>query len=166
MDGAPGSLLWDDVELAVAGGERVAADPDVVQARFDDLMAGVIPERQFFKAQRETDLFGFAGGQRDAREALQAVHRLFEAGADVADVTLHDLGGGDLAGVGDGGFGDDQTLRAGDRFADGQTLPRERSRRIARTAGRSSPAGNGPPSGWCINPPGMGTVNAQAGSAA
>jgi hypothetical protein len=115
----------------VVGSERIAAYPDVIQARLYELVTGIIEERELFKAEGEADLLRLARPQRHPCETLQATVRLVQTCAAVAYITLNDFGGGDLSSVRDGGLGDDDCLRRKNSFADGQTLTREPHVRVS-----------------------------------
>jgi hypothetical protein len=68
--------------------------------RLDGWLTLQVEEREFRKAQREADLFRFAGSKGDAAKSLEASHRLLNACSQVAHVALDNLGCGSVAGVG------------------------------------------------------------------
>src|SRR5215469_16940999 len=87
---ARGRLLRND-EVGVLGSERTAAYPNGVIRWLDDRLARIVIEGQLGEAQPEGDQFGLARLKSDALKALQTANWLREAGAQVADIALHNL---------------------------------------------------------------------------
>src|SRR5580693_1190806 len=112
-------LLTLDAEVRRSRGQRIAADPNRVFSWLDDLPSRVIEEGQLTESQREAYLFRFSRCECHPQKTPQAAHRLLEAGSSVADVTLHDFGGGKFACICNGGGCNDECGGFGRGLLDG-----------------------------------------------
>src|ERR1700733_1138842 len=123
-------LLTFDAEVRRIRGQRIAADPNRVFSWLDDLPSRVIKEGQLTESQRKADLLRFSRCERHPQKTLQAAHRLFEAGSSIAEVTLHDFGGGNFAGICNGGGCNDKSGGFGRGLLEGNGVAGEGDGRI------------------------------------
>ena len=119
-DDSSGSMRWYgfmimvpilDFEfgLQILGG--AGADHHLEFSRLDHALHFHVVELEFVRRHLERNRFGFTGGERDAPEIFQLLHRAADGADQVAKVKLNHLVARPVAGIAD-------LHRDGDRLAD------------------------------------------------